>query len=374
MASPGAEGPTHLIVKANDRRDLAPMVPEGSYGTYGASSSQGRELSLSLLWRVAYEWRWLVLAAVGVGIAAAVLITLLTPLKYRSVASLELNPPNVEILNNQESKGRQSSGNDMNFVGTQLGLMQSRALAERVAQDLNLASVDEITGGGGDRAANTEAAAGYVQANNKATLQPQSMIVKVAFVSRDPQLAAKIVNGVTDAFIATDLERRYQSSSYARNFLQQQIANTRRDLEKSERELTAYAQQQRLITTGGGANDSGSDTNSLSGNSLVALNNALAQTQARRIAAEQQYRQAMQGGATTETSANTAALRSQIAGLEAEYQQKLQTFRSDYPEMVALRARITALRDSVKSEARTANSDPGRFAAPDLRGGACRGA
>jgi len=358
MASPGAEGPTNLTVKPDGRRDLASMVPEGSYGTYGASTSSGRELSLSLLWRVAYEWRWLVLAALGVGIAAAVLITLMTPLKYRSVASLELNPPNIEILNNEDSKGgRQSSGNDINFVGTQLGLLQSRALAERVAQDLNLASVDEITGGGDNRAANTEVAAGYVQSNTKATLQPQSMIIKVAFVSRDPQLAAKIVNGVTDAFIATDLERRYQSSSYARNFLQRQIANTRRDLEKSERELTAYAQQQRLITTGGGGSDSGGDTNSLSGNSLVALNNALAQTQARRIAAEQQYREAVQGGATTETSANTAALRSQIAGLEAEYQQKLQAFRPDYPEMMALRARITALRESVKGEARTANTD-----------------
>lgn len=357
MASPGAEGPTNLTVKADDRRDVATMVPEGNYGTYGASTSSGRELSLSLLWRVAYEWRWLVLAAIGVGIAAAVLITLLTPLKYRSTASLELNPPNIEILNNEDSKGRQSSGNDTNFVGTQLGLLQSRVLAERVAQDLNLANVDEITGEGGNRATNTKVAADYVQANTKVKLQPQSMIVNVTFVSRDPQLAAKIANGITDAFIATDLERRYQSSSYARNFLQRQIANTRRDLEKSERELTAYAQQQRLITTGGSPNDNGGDTNSLSGNSLVALNNALAQTQARRIAAEQQYREAMKGGATTETSTNTAALRSQIAGLEAEYQQKLQTFRPDYPEMVALRARITALRESVKSEARTANTD-----------------
>ncbi|WP_019517883.1 GumC family protein [Sphingomonas sp. Mn802worker] len=357
MASPGANDPTNLTVNIDDRRDLAPIMPQGSYGTYGASPSQGRELSLSLLWRVAYEWRWLVLSAIGVGIAAAVLITLLTPLKYRSVASLELNPPNVAILNNEDSKGRESSSNDMNFVGTQLGLLQSRALAERVSQDLNLANVDEITGEDGNRAANTEIAANYVQANTKVKLQPQSMIVNVAFVSRNAQLAAKIANGITDAFIATDLERRYQSSSYARNFLQRQIASTRRDLEKSERELTAYAQQQRLITTGSGPNDNGGDTNSLSGNSLVALNNALAQTQARRIAAEQQYREAMQGGATTETSTNTAVLRSQIAALEAEYQQKLQTFRPDYPEMVALRARITALRDSARVETRTATSD-----------------
>ena len=356
MASLGSEGPANLTVSTDDRRALAPLLPEGGYGNYGAANASTRGLSLSLLWRIVYEWRWLILAAVGVGTAAAVLVTLLTPLKYRSTTSLELNPPDIEILNNESSRGgRQSASNDLNFVGTQLGLLKSRALAERVAQDLNLAREESIVGDGGDRAANTETAASYVQSGTDVKLQPQSMIVKVSFVSRDPQLAAKIANGIIDAFIATNLERRYQSSSYARNFLQRQIVNTRRDLEKSERQLTDYAQQQRLISTGS-ATDAG-DTNSLTGNSLVALNNALAQTQARRIAAEQRYREATLASTSVEASASAAPLRGQIATLDAEYQQKLQTFRPDYPEMVALRARIDALRRSVVSETRTANTD-----------------
>ena len=254
MASLGADGSTTLTVNPDQRRDLAPMPPEGGYGNYGNANAGGRELSLSLLWRIAYEWRWLILAAIGTGIAAAVLITLLTPLKFRSVATIELNPPQVEIMTGQDGKGaRQSaSGNDANFVGTQLGLLSSRALAERVAQDLNLASDPTIAAKHpeADRASATEAAAGYVQSGTDVRLQPQSMIVTVSFVSGDSALAARVVNGVVDAYIATDIERRYQSSSYARNFLQRQIATTRRDLEKSERQLTAYAQQQRLISTG----------------------------------------------------------------------------------------------------------------------------
>ncbi|RMB25706.1 capsular exopolysaccharide synthesis family protein [Sphingomonas sp. PP-F2F-G114-C0414] len=356
MASPGAVGPTNLTVQPDQRRDLAPLTPESGYGGYGTSNNS-RELSLSLLWRIAVEWRWLILAAIGTGIAAAVLITLLTPLKYRSVATLELNPPEVEIMADEGNKGgRQSSGrNDTNFVGTQLSLLGSRALAERVAQNLNLAADPAIVGESTDRTANTEIAAGFVQGGTKVKLQPQSMIVIVSFVARNPQLAAKVVNGITDAYIATNLERRYQSSSYAREFLQRQIATTRRDLEKSERGLTTYAQQQRLISTG--SSEEGSDTNSLTGSSLVSLNTALAATQARRIAAEQKYREATLGGATTEGSANAAPLRAQIAALDAEYQQKLQTFRPDYPEMVALKARIDALRASVVTETRTANSD-----------------
>jgi succinoglycan biosynthesis transport protein ExoP len=356
MASPGAVGPTNLTVQPDQRRDLAPLTPDAGYGGYGTTNS-GRELSLSLLWRIAVEWRWLILAAIGTGIAAAVLITLLTPLKYRSVASLELNPPEVEIMADEGSKGgRQSSArNDANFVGTQLALLGSRALAERVAQNLNLAADPTVVGDGTDRAANTEAAARFVQGGTQVKLQPQSMIVTVSFVARDPQLAAKIVNGITDAYISTNLERRYQSSSYARDFLQRQIATTRRDLEKSERGLTAYAQQQRLISTG--SSEEGGDTNSLTGSSLVSLNTALAATQARRIAAEQKYREATLGGATTEGSSNAAPLRAQIAALDAEYQQKLQTFRPDYPEMIALKARIDALRASVITETRTANAD-----------------
>jgi succinoglycan biosynthesis transport protein ExoP len=355
MASIGSLGPTDLAIGRDQPRDLTTLSSASGYGGYGTANS-GRELSVGLLWRIAIEWRWLILAAIGTGIAAAVLVTLLTPLKYRSTASIELNPPQVEVMTGEDSKsGRSASSGDISFVGTQIGLLGSRALAERVAQDLNLASNPLIVGQGTDRAANTAIAAGVVQAGTKVKLQPQSQLVNISFASRDPQLAARVVNGITDAYIATNLERRYQSSSYARDFLQRQIVNTRRDLERSERQLTAYAQQQRLISTGNG--DQAGDTNSLTGNTLVALNAALAATQARRIAAEQRYREASLGGATTESSVNAAPLRSQIAALDAEYQQKLQTFRPDYPEMVALRARINALRASVITETRTASAD-----------------
>lgn len=353
MGSIGPVGPTHLAVTPEQRREPTVLSPETGYGDAGT----GRELSLSLLWRVAVEWRWLILAAVGTGIAAAVLITLLTPLKYRSTTSLQLNPPTVQVLDDDKG-GRQNTGtSDVNFIGTQLGLISSQAVAERVAQDLNLANNSQIVGSGTDRAANTKIAAAIVQRGTTVKLQPQSSLVNVSFSARDPQLAAKVVNGIADAYITTNLERSYQSSSYARDFLQRQIATTRRDLERSERQLVAYAQQQRLITTGGTGNDQGSDTNSLTGSSLVALNEALAATQAKRIAAEQRYREAVSGGPTTETSANTAPLRAQIAGLEAQYQQKLQTFRPDYPEMAALRAQIDALKASVRTETRTASAD-----------------
>jgi capsular exopolysaccharide synthesis family protein len=122
----------------------------------------------------------------------------------------------------------------------------------------------------------------------------------------------------------------------------------KRDLERSERQLVSYAQSQGIINMAGRET---SDSGSLQGASLAALNNALAEAQTRRIAAEQAFRQTRAAGQTAEVAASTAGLRTQRAGLEAEYQDKLKRFRPEYPDMVALRARIDELGNQIRAEA-----------------------
>ena len=120
----------------------------------------------------------------------------------------------------------------------------------------------------------------------------EGQLIGISYVAESPALAAQIVNGFADSFIASNLERRYEASAYARNFLQRQIAKTRGDLERSERQLVTYAQSQGIINTGTAAGASTGDVGSLQGESLVALNRALAEATSRRIAAEGAYRSA----------------------------------------------------------------------------------
>ena len=127
---------------------------------------------------------------------------------------------------------------------------------------------------------------------------------------------------MADSFIDTAIQRRYESSAYARNFLERQINKTRGDLERSERSLVAYAQaaghHQHLESAT--ASKSGGDTNSLQGESLVKLNEALATATARRVAAEGAYRQALATGPSSEVTQSTMALQQQLAQLQAQYQ------------------------------------------------------
>lgn len=81
------------------------------------------------------------------------------------------------------------------------------------------------------------------------TAPEQSQLIKFSYDSTSPQLAALVANGIADSFINISLQRRYETSAYARHFLEQQINKARSDLERSKRAVVAYAQQQGIITT-----------------------------------------------------------------------------------------------------------------------------
>lgn len=315
-----------------------------SYGNGGGMA----DITVATLWRILSEWRWLILGAVAVGLAGAIVTTLLTTPVYRSEAVLEINPPTVEILENAKA---QSAGNEREYFATQIGLLGSRSLAQRVAQELNLPSNTTFVPTEADRSARLKMATGKLMANFEVKPVQQSRLIEISYSSEDPELAARVANSFADNFINANLERRYEASSYARSFLERQIANVKRELEKSERELVAYAQQQGIINTSSGQAGEGGDAGSLQGASLVAINQALAQAQTRRIAAEQAYRQSRSSRTTAEVNESTQALRQQRAQLEAEYQDKLSSFKPDYPDMVRLRARIDALQQQIRLEA-----------------------
>jgi succinoglycan biosynthesis transport protein ExoP len=314
----------------------------------------GADINLATIWRVLSEWRWLILGAVAVGLAGAIVITFLTTPLYRSSAVIEINPPTVEILDEKSTKAGGNT-NDREFLTTQYGLLASKSLAERVAQDLNLASNSEFVGAGGDRASRLKAAAGILSANFQVKPVTGSRLIGITYTAKSPALAAQITNSFADNFINSNMDRRYKSNSYARGFLERQLATVKGEIEKSERQLVAYAQAQHIINTGagkGGEGDGG-DTQSLEGANLVALNSALADAQSKRIAAEQAYRSEAHAGATVEVNASTAALRGQRASLAADYEEKLTSFKPDYPDMVRRRAQIAEVDRQISKEART---------------------
>ena len=316
-------------------------------------------LDLARLLRILHQWRWLILGATLLGLLLGVVATLLTTPLYRADVTLEVSPPRVEIMKGDD-EDRSSQVTNYDFIATQVGLLRSESLAQRVAEDLNLASNPKFANQAAAPAARLREAARGVASNLSVQMPEEGQLIRFSYVSDSPQLAAQIANAYADAFINSTLQRRYDSSSYARTFLQRQINKTRGDLERSERQLVAYAQSQGIISTASGEDGKpASDAGSLQGQSLVQLNEALAQATARRVAAEGAYRAGVAAGPTPEVTTTTLALRQSRSQLEAQYQEKRTLMKPEHPEMVSLRSQIGELDRQIASE--TSNASGSRL-------------
>ncbi|MDE2595712.1 MAG: polysaccharide biosynthesis tyrosine autokinase [Sphingomonadales bacterium] len=316
--------------------------------------------------RVLMRHRWIVLGAVLLGLIAALVVTLLSTREYRASATMAINSSPTQILGSR-NQPVQRFRNDDQYLQTQFGILRSRSLAERVVRKQKLADDPGYVAQSALPAQRQRIATFKLMANVEVVPLRGSDLVMLAVTDVDPNRAARVANGLVDGFIETTTETRYNATAFARDFLQQRLSAAREKLETSERALVLYARNQGIVqldgNSGGGARanadgPSSSTGDSLSTQSLVSLNAALSVAVADRIAAEQRFRQSVANGASSEMVQDPAvqALRAERARLEADYREKLGTFKPDYPDMLALRARIDQVQSAIGRESGTINT------------------
>ena len=328
------------------------------------------EIDLLAYWRILLKRRWLVLGVLGGVVALALLVTLMMPPVYRSTATLQIDRESMQAMQVEGFNSAEGSAPD--FLTTQYELLRSRALAERVANELQIdaataerlrsntwwqrataalrASDDEEPSGDGsdanDELATLQSATGIVR--NGLSVEPvrNSRLVRVHFDSTLPAFSARVINAVAEGFISSAIERKFDASSYATRYLEEQLALMKGRLEESERSLVEFATRENIVS----ASDSGQ---SLEEQNLGALNAALATAQDDRIRAQAAWSQVSGGGSLpADAIANSIlnTLQQQRAQLNAQYQQQLQTYKPEYPAMVALKGQIDEVERQIEQE------------------------
>ena len=321
--------------------------------------------------RIALRWRYVIFGAVAVcGILGLVVTLLMTP-KYTATATIEISRESNQVTNFQGVE-RETSVADQEFYQTQYGLLQSRVLAERVANQLNLVNDPAFF----ELFNVKQAEAAFRQVNGKYTTDGRaerqriagevllehigvdptrlSRLVEIRFTSPEAAFSQKVANAWAENFIQTNLERKVQATSYGRNLLQRQLAQAKERLDESQRQLVNYAEQQRIINLPAQENSTGGQTpeRSIVADELAALNSALSQATADRIAAEARFRAAGNGGQSSEALRNQAinSLRQRRAELAAEYQRLMVQFEPGYPPARAIQSQIDQLDRSIQRE------------------------
>lgn len=266
--------------------------------------SGGFEIDFRALWLILKRNIWviggIVLATLVLGLVATMLMT---P-KYTASTSIQIDQEADQVLQNQDQVQPAVSYQDADrFLQTQIDVLKSREMAIRVAQALNLFNDPKFFGAmnvtppdpnpGVARGQQLRNAVIQVISDNLAVSLPRnSRVATISFESPSAALAAKVANTYASEFIKNDLQRKFNSTSYARNFLSQQLTEAKARLEQSEQDLNDYARQVGLIKTDQAGPDGTSTTSSTSVTtaSLVQLNQAANQATADRIAAEQNWR------------------------------------------------------------------------------------
>lgn len=299
---------------------------------------------LSMLWRRA----WLILGIGFLVMAGAILYTLAQTPMYQASATLEVKRQETKVFEGGEVTPAVIA--DSEHMATQYALLRSRALAERVAETLNLADNPRFAPKDLPRAERLRRATIILERGLTILPVQRSRVIEVRFRSPYPEEAARIATAFAENFIQSDLERRYNATSYARAFLDERLQATKASLEDAERKLVAYSRDQKLLDLGGGQGAQNSVT--LDASSLIALNTALTTAQQERITAEQRFIEARDNPATRGTLDSTVIeeLTKKRVELSTEYQEKLRAFKPEFPEMKDLSARIEAIDKELQTE------------------------
>ena len=334
--------------------------------------SEEKQDSVVRQWlRILTRWRWVVLGSIGVALIVSIILTMLVTRMYTASVSLEIAREEANVVNIQGVEPAVGSL-DQEFYQTQYGLLRSRSLAEAVVRELKLhrnRAFFEMFGEGdaigpfsdirnaplpaeGD-AERISKAADILLDQVSVSPERASRLVVVGFESPDPQLSADIANAWAKNFIESNLARRFEATTYARDFLEGRLQQVRQRLEESERESVNYAANNNIITIGGSGEDGQrAQERSVVTDNLLSLNDQLARARGERIAAESRFRQSGTAGASPESLTNPAiaSMLQRRAEIAAEYARLLVQFEPEYPQARALAAELEQLDGSISRE------------------------
>ena len=262
---------------------------------------------------------------------------------------------------------------DTEFYRTQYELLKSRTLAERVVEQLNLRQRSAREGRSGRRrGGRASSGAG----RRRATRRPPSAPAPDAraaptrrrwarswarsrwspsairgwcgcyFDSPDPRLAADALNALAQNFIAVNLERRYEASSYAKTFLEEKLAQTKARLEDSERALVEFQREPADHQRRRQAERARADAGRLQrgGGARPAR---IASRPRRCTASSRTTRSPRRRWSTT---SRWPTLREQRTKLQVEYQDLLRIYKPAFPKMQQLKAAIDEIDKKIKEE------------------------
>jgi capsular exopolysaccharide synthesis family protein len=319
----------------------------------GTPDAGGEPQSGGLLeyWRILRRRQGTLIVLACVGAVIGFLITIPQTPIYQARTSLEIVSLNQNFLNMKESNPLAESGSsaDVTDIQTQIKILQSRSLLERVTTKLHstaLPAADSTRVDTWRKLLNLpnpqavdprDAALNFAAKNLKVRAAGQTRIIEITVDSPNPQTAAAFANTLTSEFIDQNLETRWKSTQHTGEWLSHELDDMRIRLEQSEGRLQQYANQAGLMFTD-------KEKNSVSEEKLSQLQIALTAAQTDRIVKQSRWEMANSSppDALPEIldDANLREYQGKLTELKRQLAEQRATYKDDYRTVQRVQAQI----------------------------------
>lgn len=359
----------------NRNKELTPIRPlpdylpvEGGPNSTILSPDEQNEVPLREYWQVVIKYRIIILASTVAVFVLALLYAFLATPYYTANTRIRINTYQPVLTSTGVESVLQEKSKEQNYLETQIQEIKSISLADKVLSDPALKKV--LTSykkagffsrffGADDASSNAdeiEELSGYKhpikeikEYLERLSVSPvrRTSLVNLQITAKNPRVATLIANKHATMYKDWVRDNWVSQQSHTLSFLKQQAAELRERVAELEREMAEYAEDNSIVAVNKDEN--------ITVQKMAHLNKLLAEVTARRIEAENIYREAK--ASLSERSAgfddpSAQNIRSELARLRAEYSQLAQKFTDEYPRMKQLKSQIAELDRSVSQQRR----------------------
>ncbi len=352
------------------------------------------EFDLRDLLRRLWRHKWLIIAIVLLVLGPTWLVVQqLTP-RYTATAMVLIEPPDYSVVDLEAVVAGLST--DPETVHGELIVLQSRELAEKAVERLGLfdspdliaprrkakpflthlnpftylpelapedllpeawreslfgpkepprvLSDDEL------RQRARDAVIGRFRAGLGVATKRRTRVVDVSYTSEDPKFTARAANALAEVYVLNTLEVKFAGTREATTWLNERLADLRKNVEKSEQAVERHRREARLIA--GGATTLVAEQASAVNAQLIAARAETAQAEARYLQAVSLINSKHDGNAITAvlTSPLIQSLRQQESSLVRKSAELSIEYGEKHPRMINIRAEITDIQANIQAE------------------------
>jgi succinoglycan biosynthesis transport protein ExoP len=293
--------------------------------------------------RTLYRHRWLMAAVMAACVAAAVVYNHRATPIYEARARLIIEPNSPDVVPFRVTAEDQAR---LDYYATQIEVLRSRALARRTLELLHVLDEDPTR----QSAQIARLMGGLAVAVVKGDIG-ETRVINITFRSSKPELAAQMANGLAQAYLAQNLEGRRQGSHDAADWLNQRLAELRREVNTREAALQQYREQKESVSLG--------EPQNIVVQKLLQLNTAVTSARTDKLEKQGVFEQLtaiQQSGAPLDTFSPILAnpfiqgLKAELAGLRRDRERLVDQLGELHPDMIKVNNAIATAERRLNNE------------------------